>query len=233
MNSATINPAQASSPHAAAARAELAADAVSTESDGTPAVPDPRPLMLIAARTASSVLEAVQDHDLVGPTPCSEFDVAALVDHLLIVAWRIGALGRGEDAFAADSEDPSGLSLADTKTEWAVRIAEAQRVWSDGTALAKTITMPWATLPGNVALMAYVSELTVHTWDVATATGQRPTWDDAVVGASLELMHAMLPGGGREHSPFGPATAVGANAPVIEQLAAWTGRVVPDFASAA
>ena len=35
-------------------------------------------------------------------------------------------------------------------------------------------------------LTSYFSELTVHTWDLAAATGQHPHWDDTVVTAALE-----------------------------------------------
>jgi hypothetical protein len=82
----------------------------------------------------------------------------------------------------------------------------------------------------------------VHTWDLATATGQDPEWDDEVVAASLALMQGILPPAdartrayeeaaanmpeGRRafRPPFGPAVEVPATASPIDQLVAWTGR---------
>jgi len=101
--------------------------------------------------------------------------------------------------------------------------------------------LPWATDTGAAALLGYASEVTVHTWDVATGTGQHPEWNDEAVGLMLRLMRSWLPGEGRAeifaavHEKMGPAAegmpdpfaevvAVPADAPLIDQLVAWNGR---------
>ena len=84
--------------------------------------------------------------------------------------------------------------------------------------------------------------LEYHTWDLATATGQQPDWDDAVVGVSLALMERVLPAAearrkaydeaasrlpadrGPFKPPFADAVPVPAHARPIDRLVAWTGR---------
>ena len=95
-------------------------------------------------------------------------------------------------------------------------------------------------MTGAEMLATYVSEITTHTWDLATATGQQAQWDDEVCRLSLETMHRELPLADRSpiweafranapaniqfDAPFANAVAIGTDAPLIDQLVAWTGR---------
>ena len=78
----------------------------------------------------------------------------------------------------------------------AARLAAwTRRVWvrNEGTSL------PWATMPGAGMLVMYTSELTCHTWDLAVATGQTPTFTHAAAAArdsrERELGEARLTAG--------------------------------------
>jgi hypothetical protein len=61
--------------------------------------------------------------------------------------------------------------------------------WSDDAVLERPMALPWIEGSGAEVLASYFSELTVHTWDLATATGQQPDWDDTVVAAALGARH--------------------------------------------
>ena len=101
--------------------------------------------------------------------------------------------------------------------------------------------LPWLTTDGAGALASYTSELTVHTWDLATATGQRPAWDDRVVEVAFGAISHGLPATGRRARfesivaqmppeirpttpPFAEAVDAPADAAPIDVLVAWTGR---------
>jgi uncharacterized protein (TIGR03086 family) len=116
-----------------------------------------------------------------------------------------------------------------------------QAAWTDAAALDRTVVLPWATMTGAGALASYTSELTVHTWDLARATGQHPAWDDQVVGVAFGAISRGLPADGRlamfeayaskmpaelrpTSPPFAEAVEVPAGAPAIDQLVGWTGR---------
>jgi hypothetical protein len=87
-------------------------------------------------------------------------------------------------------------------------------------------------------LTSYFSELTVHTWDLATATGQQPDWDDTVVAAALgarpiipaENRRALFEQISNEMGldevavPFAEAVPIPDDAPAIDRLVAWNGR---------
>jgi uncharacterized protein (TIGR03086 family) len=201
---------------------------------------DPRPLLAAAVATGAQVVAAVRPDQLANPTPCPDFDVRDLLGHIVDVLHRVAAMGRGDDPMQLA---PSGTGVADDAwlSTYTAVAAEARSAWSDDAALARTIVLPWATDSGAAALLGYVSELTVHTWDVAHATGQHPQWDDAVVAGALALMKTWLPGENRTaifaaiHEKMGPGAAdmpdpfaavvpVPDDAPLIDRLVAWNGR---------
>ena len=100
------------------------------------------------------------------------------------------------------------------------------------------MALPWIQGNGAEILTSYFSELTVHTWDLATATGQQPDWDDTVITAALaagdflpaENRRALFeeistPMGLDEVAiPFAEAVPIPDNAAAIDRLVAWNGR---------
>lgn len=193
---------------------------------GGPQLPDPRPLFRRAGDLASSVVAEVRADQLDARTPCDEFTVYELVDHMWMALRRIGAIGAGWDAFGPTSELPSGLAFDDLKVSLNEKIETAESTWSDAALLSPLFELPWATMPGAAVLTLYVSEITVHTWDLATTLGLAVEFDDAVTGAALGLMRMALPANGRNAmlAPFHDAVPTAADAPLIDQLVAWTGR---------
>ncbi|MDQ2825640.1 MAG: TIGR03086 family metal-binding protein [Actinomycetota bacterium] len=204
-----------------------------------PGADDPRFLFARAVALGGSVIGAVRPDQLTDPTPCADFDVRGLLDHMVTVLQRVAAIGRGDDPFAL----PSRPEVADDgwPAAWVAAAHDLQAAWTDDAVLTRTIRLPWATMPGAATLIQYLGEITVHTWDLATATDQRPEWDDTVVGAAYQAYRRALPPAGRagmvqairEHlppevrdapSPFADPVEAAEGAPLIDRLVAWTGR---------
>ena len=196
---------------------------------------DPRTILDRAITIGGSVVAAVRPDQLTAPTPCSEMDVRAMLGHLVGVLDRIAALGRGEDPFAVIETPAPDDGWSDAWTASARRATDA---WSDDAVLDGPMALPWVQGTGADVLASYFSELTVHTWDLATATGQRPDWDDAVVDAALAARD-FLPAENRRALfeeisasmgldevaiPFAEQIRVSDDAPAIDRLVAWNGR---------
>ena len=86
------------------------------------------------------------------------------------------------------------------------------------------MTLPFATLPADVALRIAAADLLVHAWDLATATGQ--TFDppvefvESVTPFYAEFISPPL----REGGLFGAEVDAGADARPIDRLVALAGR---------
>jgi uncharacterized protein (TIGR03086 family) len=196
---------------------------------------DPRQLLDRAIATGGAVIAHVRADQLGAPTPCPDMDVRAMLGHLVGVLDRITALGRGEDPFAVTETRPPDDSWCDAWTTSAGRAVEA---WSDDDVLERPMALPWIRGSGAEVLASYFSELTVHTWDLATATGQHPDWDDAVVTVALDgrdflpaenrraLFEEISASMGLDEVaiPFAEAVPVPDDAPAIDRLVAWNGR---------
>ena len=215
-----------------------------TITETTPSLPfaadDPRGVFLRAWAVATEVARAVAPDDTGRPSPCEEFDAAEVQAHLLSVGHRVAALGRGDDPFSV-GEGVAEVPDDDWAAAFASAGADVAAAWADDGLLARTITLPWAEAPGAGILSMYVSEIVVHTWDLARATGQSPTWEDDVVETGFAALQIGLPDEGRIEAfeaaranmpegaedftyPFAEAVAVDDDASAIDRLVAWSGR---------
>jgi uncharacterized protein (TIGR03086 family) len=215
-----------------------------TTPDDTLAATDPRSVFAHAVATAGRAIAAVRPDQLDDPTPCDQFDVRAMMGHMLVVLRRVALLGEGDDPMALPRV-VTGIADDAWPAAWTDDAHRVQAAWIDEGTLSRTMVLPWVTAPGAAMLGMYTSELTVHTWDLAIATGQHPEWDADVIALALQAALRGLPSGDREAAfaelianlpptapagfgadgrPFGNPVTVAADAAAIDQLVAWYGR---------
>lgn len=201
---------------------------IATPADSTDAVApssvDPRTDLAAAIELAGRTLAAVRPEQYDAPTPCEEFDVRRLSSHLVAVVRRISVIGRGEDPFSVPSfaDDVADGAWA---AAWDPGAREVAEVWADPDILGRHLRLPMGVLPGAAAAAVYTHEVTVHTWDLAKATGQDPDWDPALIERVIGIVRRALPAearGGR--IPFADVVAVEPGARAIDRLVAWAGR---------
>ncbi|MGY0024710.1 TIGR03086 family metal-binding protein [Streptomyces sp. cg35] len=177
-------------------------------------------LMGLSAARAVPVVAGIGDGALAGPTPCAEYDVKGLVNHLFQVVVEFQKLAVKEDSDFTSTPDRVGRGA-----DWRERFAgEAQALvaaWSapgaeDG--VSGAMKMP-ARLVGAMALL----DLTVHAWDLARATGQAYEVAPQVVGPLADAVAELGPTA-KEMGVFGAPVEVGEQAPPFFRLLAATGR---------
>jgi uncharacterized protein (TIGR03086 family) len=155
-------------------------------------------------------------------TPCVGWDVRTLVQHLtgqdlrnfLVVARggspdvRAPADELGEDWTAAFRDRAAPL-----RAEW--RAADLDR----------EVPVPGGSAPLRSRANGQITELTVHGWDLAMATGQRDGLDPALaeyaLGWSRQTLRPESRGPGK---PYGLEVPVSPDAPAYQRLAGWFGR---------
>jgi|tagenome__1003787_1003787.scaffolds.fasta_scaffold20931626_4 uncharacterized protein (TIGR03086 family) len=159
------------------------------------------------------------------PTPCTEWNVRQLVDHLVVGQQLFARVLRGEpfeQAVAAVRavDDP----LGDDPT--AAYDASARDVLAAFTApgvLERLVRVPFGTVPGAVARHLRIVESLVHGWDLATALGLPFDPPAELVEREIAFTGPMLGQVPPERRVFAPSRPPAGGAP-IERLAALLGR---------
>lgn len=187
---------------------------------------DRRQDLVRSYRQAATVVAGIRPDQLAAPTPCSEYDVATLVDHTVGAGWRAAALGRGEPPA---SEGFPHVELSDAPDQLRRAGDDAEASWSDDARLESTVTMPWGEVYSGASVVdMYLAELAAHSWDLAAATGQLDHLDQELATQALDGARAMLKPEYRDlmgkGNPFGAEVPPPPDASEWERFAAFMGR---------
>jgi uncharacterized protein (TIGR03086 family) len=186
---------------------------------------DPRPVYARATEQAAALIKTVRPEQLTGPTPCSEFDVRALLGHVVGGTRRIAVVGEGGDGMAVD---PSTEGVPDDG--WAAAYDEVRvrvvKAWESDERMTSAVTVPWGQVPGHAALSGYVMEIVTHTWDLCEGLGRPVELDPELAEFALATARQVLSDDRPrdEATPFAGRREAAEGADVYEQLAAWLGR---------
>jgi len=188
-----------------------------------PGMNDPRYPFAMLTSAIGEMIESTPEAALSNPTPCPDFTVKELFEHLILVMRRVAVIGNGGHWSSIEQEAQDG--------GWRQSFAEAahdvQLAWTDGAKLNEMYEVPWGEMPGAPMMLVYSSELATHAWDLAQATGHDFAMDDDVLaGVWAAVQH--LPAEGREDPgvPFGPVVHPADDAPLLLKIAGWMGRDV-------
>lgn len=153
------------------------------------------------------------DRDVISdPTPCEQWTVGDLVDHIVTAPAKFSRMVRGE---AIDWSAPTPLAGDDPVGAFRSHAAELLNAWRDQNGPTGPAGVDWQ-----------CAELAVHTWDLATAL-HRPTshLDPQVADRGLAFMRASLTSDNRSPA-FGPEQAPSDGADSYGRIAAFAGRSV-------
>ncbi|WP_455352317.1 TIGR03086 family metal-binding protein [Streptomyces sp. SYSU K217416] len=179
-------------------------------------------LLEAAAAHAEPVVRGVDDQQLGARTPCAEYDVRDLLNHLMHVVVGFQGLAARKEADFSHTPDYLGPEPAG---DWRGRFAAETRLLVDAWAVpgAEEGTTGAMNLPARTVGSMVLLDLTVHVWDLARATGQDFTPDAAVVSALGALVAETGPTA-RRMKMFAEPYPVPDEATPFEELLASTGR---------
>ncbi|MEV6237255.1 TIGR03086 family metal-binding protein [Lentzea sp. NPDC051838] len=175
-----------------------------------------------AADRLAGLVRNVTDGDLKAPTPCPDYTVGDLLDHVngLSVAFTMAALKTPLDGTA--SGDASRLPL-DFRESMPLRLGELAEAWRASSAWDGMTRAGGVDLPGEVAGAVALDEIVLHGWDLARATGQPFDVDEDL----LQVVHGFVSSIGpddRDGSLFGRAVEVDSNASLLDRVLGLSGR---------
>jgi uncharacterized protein (TIGR03086 family) len=183
---------------------------------------DPRELSRRAGALAEQLIAGVRRDQLAAPTPCREWDVAALINHMAGGNLRFVAMVTGEPG----PDRGPDVTGADPLAAFRGSMARLNEAFSREGFLGQTYPSPFGEVPGAALAAMRATELTVHCWDLAAATGQSRDLDPGLVAfAEQSVRSRPLPRG--EDAAFGPEQPAPEGAGPADRLAAFLGRTVP------
>lgn len=145
------------------------------------------------------------------PTPCSDWDVAALLQHVIGGMHRFAVMAAGERVDWSSAQ-PVDLAKDPAATYRAGRLA---------------LEAAYAAHPESVARVrpTHLIETAVHAWDLAHATGREQDLQPEIAAAALALAHERLTPEARSRTTaFGQPVVAAPGATAYERLAAFLGR---------
>jgi uncharacterized protein (TIGR03086 family) len=182
--------------------------------NGWPA--DPVSLYRAATDRAMAVADAVRPEQLESPTPCTEWTVQQLINHLV---------GGTEYLLSATTGREPAKRLQATAADYRRGVADVLTALALPTAMKRTCISPlgfeWSV---SQAVAGTFMDVLVHTWDLARATGQDEKLDAALVDTCSAMFLPEMPERGRAAGIIGPAVEVADDASPQDRLLAAMGR---------
>jgi uncharacterized protein (TIGR03086 family) len=177
-----------------------------------------------ACQRTADLLATVTDEQLSAPTPCEKLRLRDLVAHVGGLALAFTAAGRKEFGELTDTPPVEGAPLDDDwRSAYSARLAELAAAWRDPAAWEGMTRAGGVDFPAEVGGIVALTEVVVHGWDVAAATGQDYDVDPATMDAVLPHVDAIAAEGPTE-GLFGPAVSVADDAPALDRIIALSGR---------
>lgn len=174
---------------------------------------------------AESVIAGVRPEQAALPTPCRSWDVRNLVTHLVHDTSQFTtAANGGRPDWSAPTPDVDG----DWAGAFRAGAAELRAAWQQAGDLDQEIELPMGRVPRSFVANQQVAEFAVHSWDLATATGQSVRFPAEACEAALAwaktALRPQFRGDEASGMAFGPEVPVPDNAPAEQRLAAFFGR---------
>jgi uncharacterized protein (TIGR03086 family) len=161
------------------------------------------------------VLQGITNDEWNKQTPCREFNVAQLTDHLMNSITVLGG--------AAGAELPERDRDGSVERQVTLAARPALDAWHkrglDGMVTAGSNEAPAKIMAGILSI-----EFLVHAWDYAKATGREVAAPDSLSDYVLGLAKTIITPQGRSTAGFDDPVDVAVDAGVMDRLIAYTGR---------
>lgn len=161
------------------------------------------------------VLHPIATDDLSKQTPCTDFDVNQLTEHLLKSIAGIGGM--------VGAEIPERQTSDSVERQIILAARPALDAWHRH-GLDGTVPFGKSEMPAKSACGIFSIEFLVHAWDYAVAVGHELDAPQPLTEYVLDLAHQTIRPEFRGAAGFDDPVDVPADAGALEKLVAFTGR---------
>ncbi len=121
-------------------------------------------------------------------TPCGEWDVRFLVNHIVTGNWWATELGAGKTIEEVGTRLDGDVLGDDPISGYDASAAAAAATFREPGAMERPCAVSYGPVPGEIYCGHRFMDVLIHGWDVAKATGQDPTLPPDLVDAAIEVV---------------------------------------------
>jgi uncharacterized protein (TIGR03086 family) len=179
-----------------------------------------------AIASTAEIVKGVRPGQISASTPCTEWDLRGLLNHVIGTLWLSEALLTDQSPrypMVPGGLPPTDLAGDDPAAVYAEASAAALAAAGTGDALTRMHATPLGDMPGPALAGFTTLDILVHGWDLAKATGQPTDLDDKLAAHVLAFAEQALTPDTRAPR-IAPAVAVPADAPLTDRLVGFLGR---------
>jgi uncharacterized protein (TIGR03086 family) len=167
----------------------------------------------------ADVLANVSPDQFGSSTPCSEWTIHDLIEHVIGGNEHVGIWSGSTEEPAARPDDIVAAHRA--------AAAAAHEVFARPDGMSTMFALPFAEIPGQVFIGMRTSDVLTHAWDLAAATGQSTDLDPELAAEQLAAVRAFVgPQFRGQGQPFADEQPCSSERAPADQLAAFLGRKV-------
>jgi uncharacterized protein (TIGR03086 family) len=168
-------------------------------------------------------VELIGDDQWELPTPCTEWNVRALVKHLVSGTSWVGPLVDGLTIAEVGNRFDGDLLGDDPKPAWRRAAAAAVEACGSEGAMGRLVHLSAGDVPASEYIDERILDLSMHIWDLARAIGADETLEPDLVEAATKVL-ADKADLWRSAGLLGPATETAPGADAQTLLLAESGR---------
>ncbi len=168
----------------------------------------------------TEVLRSVASNQHGRTTPCGDFDVAAVLNHIAVWVQVF-------ESSVNDTPLPFDPVTHTVTTDWADIFAASSARITDGlraNGFDRPMTMTSSPLPGEFVVNMLLMEYVGHGWDLCRATGRESPYSDHEADAALTAAQAILQPQYRGTGMFEAEVNVADDAAPMDRFVAFLGR---------
>ena len=179
--------------------------------------------MTDAADAAARTVAHVDAGQFGRPTPCTEWDVRALLNHLILwTSYSLAARAQGESV-DQDLMDRDFAASPDFAAGYRAQLDRALTAWADPATWESSLDVMGTPTPSADVAALNIAEMVLHGWDLAAATGQAYKVSEPAAAAALRAVEANAELF-RQYKGFAEPVEVPPGASVLDRVLAASGR---------
>jgi len=179
--------------------------------------------MTDAADAAARTVANVDSSQFGRPTPCTDWDVRTLLNHLIL--WTSYSLEAraNDESVGQELMDRDFAGAPGFAADYRARLDRALAAWADPATWERSLNVMGSPMPSGDVAALNIAEMVLHGWDLAAATGLQYTVSEPAAAAALRAVEANADLF-RQYKGFADPVEVPPTASVLDRVLALSGR---------